>query len=210
MTENEEVGLFSSAPDFSLRDPTTGQIVSSDDIFHQNSTGVVVMFICNHCPFVVHLAPSIAEVVKTYTTKGISFVAIGSNSIDTHPQDGPDLFQGFIEEYFNDIPREKFPYLWDADQSVAKAYRAACTPEFYVYSCREDVPGGQLFYHGQWDSSRPSKYFDNGGDPSGESMRKALDALLEGQTVDSQIPSIGCNIKWSPGNEPSWFGVVSE
>jgi hypothetical protein len=141
------------------------------------------MFICNHCPFVKHLADSLAEVTTNYMAKGVAVIAINSNDIEKYPEDGPDKMQ---EEIL--ARKYKFPYLLDLDQSVAKAYQAACTPDFYLFDSSL-----KLAYRGQWDDSRPG----NGLEVNASSMRQALDALLSGKAVvPNQKPSLGCNIKW--------------
>ncbi|KAL4857673.1 hypothetical protein ACK3TF_002106 [Chlorella vulgaris] len=178
-----------------LPEPLTGQTVKLSE-YAAGAPATLVMFICNHCPFVVHLKPAITELAKDYQAKGVKVVAISSNSVETHPQDGPEKMaedakaQGYT-----------FPYLFDSTQEVAKAYSAACTPEFYVYDADR-----KLFYHGQFDNSRPSKY---GGDTpvTGEDLRHALDCVLAGKPLGRAVKnSIGCNIKWQPGNAPAWFG----
>jgi len=198
MTENQAISIGSGAPDFSLVDPRTGKTVAREDVFQQRR-GCVIMFICNHCPFVLHLMDDINALAKEYQARGIGFVAISSNSVETHPQDGPEEMAKFaIANEFS------FPYLYDRDQDVAKAYEAACTPEFYVYDVQSTPT---LVYHGQYDSSRPSKYFKDSAPITGEDIRKALDGLLQGAPpLEHQVPSIGCNIKWKPGKEPAWFG----
>lgn len=193
-TENEEVALGTKAPDFELLEPLTGKTVKLSD-YAAGAPATLVMFICNHCPFVVHLKPAITQLAKEYQARGVQVLAISSNSSETHPQDGPDKMaedaqaQGYT-----------FPYLFDESQTVAKAYSAACTPEFYVFGAQME-----LTYHGQFDSSRPSKY---GGDTpvTGEDLRHALDCTLAGKPLERPVrSSIGCNIKWHPGKAPAWF-----
>jgi thiol-disulfide isomerase/thioredoxin len=154
---------------------------------------LVVMFICNHCPFVVHVRNQITRLVDDYQKKDVAFVAINSNSIESHPQDGPDKMKELAREL-----GWKFPYLFDATQDVAKTYRAACTPDFYVFDGKR-----ALVYRGQLDDSRPSSKIP----VTGKDLRTAIDAVLAGKPVAStQKASIGCNIKWKPGNEPDYFG----
>ena len=179
-TPSTMLGLGTTAPEFTLLEPATGKRRSLSEF---NSAATVIMFICNHCPFVKHLADSFTTLSNEYMKKGVAVIAINSNDIEKYPQDGPDKMQEEI------VTRGyKFPYLLDADQSVAKAYKAACTPDFYLFG-----PNLKLAYRGQWDDSRPG----NAVPVSGVSMRQALDSLLLGKTPDlNQKPSLGCNIKW--------------
>ena len=180
------------APDFTLPDPRTGSMVSlRGDVVQDSTKATLVMVLCNHCPFVVHLKQAIIDLYEEYHVKGVEFVAISANSLETHPQDGP------LEMAKQNYP---FPYLFDESQDVAKSLNAACTPEFLLFD--KDL---KLQYHGQFDSSRPSKY---GESPplNGEDLRNALDAVLKGEMVPKPWkPSIGCNVKWTPGNEPEWY-----
>lgn len=183
--------LGTKAPSFNLSEPLTGNIISLDNF--NNSKGYLVMFICNHCPYVKHLHPKLSELCNLYQSKGISIFAISSNDTNRYPEDNTIMM---VEE-----AKERgfrFPYLFDEDQSVAAAYQAACTPEFYLFDSNKN-----LVYRGQFDDSRPG----NGLPLTGDSLRNALDAVLKNQQPDStnQKPSIGCNIKWKPGNEPSYF-----
>jgi len=150
------------------------------------------MFICNHCPFVKHVRAELARLGRDYQKKGVAIVAINSNDVESHPQDGPDNMAALV--------REKgwtFPFLFDATQTVAKAYHAACTPDFFVFD-REK----KLVYRGQLDDSRPS----NGKPVTGADLRAAIDAVLAARPAPlEQRPSIGCNIKWKAGNEPDYF-----
>jgi len=195
LTESEYIlRVGEKAPSFALREPLTGKTVSYEDV--RGAKGTVVMFICNHCPFVIHLKASIAVVAKEYLAKGVGFVAISSNSTVTHPQDGPD-------EMARDATAAgyPFPYLFDETQAVAKDYKAACTPEFYVFDTSD-----KLVYHGRWDASRPGKYAGPNPVPiTASDIRAALDALVEGRDVPQAPGSIGCNIKWAPGSEPHYF-----
>lgn len=185
--------LGTKAPDFQLPEPS-GKVVSLSD-FDGNSA-LLVMFICNHCPFVIHLANEISQLAKEYQAKNVAVVGINSNDIQKYPDDSPAKMAEMINEY-----GFSFAYLFDETQEVAKAYQAACTPDFYVFDRNK-----QLAYRGQFDDSRPS----NDVPITGEDLRAALDAVLSGNTVDTdQKPSIGCNIKWIPGNEPEYFGVTS-
>ena len=179
-TPSTMLDLGTKAPDFKLKD-SFGKSIALRDFLGSKAT--LIMFICNHCPFVKHLADSLAELTTTYLAKGVAVIAINSNDIEAYPEDGPDKMREEIA-----VRGYKFPYLLDLDQSVAKAYQAACTPDFYLFDA--DL---KLAYRGQWDDSRPG----NGAEVNGNSMRQALDALLSGKEPDAnQKPSLGCNIKW--------------
>lgn len=181
--------LGTSAPDFSLSN-IDGRTLSLADVAGTKAT--VVMFICNHCPFVKHVADQLAILGRDFIPRGVGFVAISSNDVSTHPSDSPE--QMVHEAEARGYP---FPYLYDDTQEVAKAYRAACTPDFYLFDAT-----GSLVYRGQLDASRPG----NGIPVTGSDLRMAIDDLLAGRTPSpDQTPSIGCNIKWKVGNEPSYF-----
>lgn len=180
-TPSNMLPLGTKAPDFELLDTVSDKQLSLKDGKGEN--GTVVMFICNHCPFVVHVNPEIVSLANAYQDKGIGFVAISSNDVENYPQDAPHLMKEKAkgEKY-------PFPYLYDETQKVAKAYDAACTPDFYLFDA--DL---KLVYRGQLDNSRPG----NGLPLTGEDLRKAMDALLDGTAIDpEQKPSLGCNIKW--------------
>ena len=150
------------------------------------------MFICNHCPYVLHLIEPLVKIANKAQEDGFGVVAISANDVDVYPQDGPEQMRRFADQHGFD-----FPYLFDETQSVAKAYRAACTPDFFVYSRQH-----RLQYRGQMDGSRPS----NNHPVDGQDLTAALQAVLaEKPTTEKQTPSIGCNIKWRPGNEPDYF-----
>ena len=187
-TKSQMLSLGTEAPAFSLPDPDGRQHSLNDN---ENADAYLVMFICNHCPFVKHVAGELARIGNDYGARNVAIYAINSNDIETHPSDSPEAMKK------ESVDREyTFPYLIDDDQSVAKAYRAACTPDIYVFDASKI-----LVYRGQLDSSRPS----NGISVTGSDLRAALDAVLGGTVVPAdQIPSIGCNIKWKPGNEPDW------
>lgn len=177
------------APEFSLVDGA-GFLFSVDDVRGPN--GLVVAFVCNHCPFVIHVADQVAQLARDYGEKGIGFVAINPNDVENYPADAPEKMVEFANEHGWD-----FPYLFDESQEVAKAYSAACTPDFYVFD-------GELCltYCGQLDGSRPK----NGKPVNGSDLRAALDAMLDGNASSiEQKPSTGCNIKWKPGNAPDYF-----
>jgi peroxiredoxin len=192
MTPSTMLPLGTKAPDFSLQN-VDGRIVSLADF--KGAPALLVAFICNHCPFVKHVAAGLAELAREYQAKGAAAVAINSNDARNYPADSPEQMVHEAENL-----GYTFPYLYDEDQSVAKAYRAACTPDFYVFD--KDY---KLAYRGQMDSSRP----DSGIPVTGKDLRAALDAVLAGKPVPAdQKPSIGCNIKWKAGNEPEYFGHV--
>lgn len=184
--ESEMLPLGTTAPPFELPDPE-GQRHS----LPESAEACLVIFICNHCPFVKHIREELAKVVRGYQRRDVAVFAINSNDVDTHPGDSPEMMRKEAETW-----GYTFPYLFDEDQSVAKAYRAACTPDFYLFD-----RGLKLVYRGQFDGSRPS----NDVPVDGTSLRAAIDATLAGIPVDAdQRPSIGCNIKWKPGSEPDY------
>lgn len=192
-TASTMLPLGTSAPPFSLPN-VDGKTVSLSDF--SSSKGLVVIFMCNHCPFVKHLRTALAAFGRTCQARGVSVVAISSNDVASHPDDSPAKM---VEEHRS--AGYTFPYLYDATQSVATAYKAACTPDFYLFD--SDLA---LVYRGQFDSSRPS----NGQPATGADLQAAIDALLAGHLpLQTQRPSIGCNIKWIPGHEPDYFTGVS-
>lgn len=180
-TPSNMLPLGTTAPDFSLPDTVSGNQVSLKQLKGEN--GTVIMFICNHCPFVIHVNAQISRLAKDYTNKGIGFAAISSNDVENYPQDGPELMkENAVSQDFT------FPYLYDETQQVAKDYDAACTPDLYLFDA--DL---KLRYRGQLDDSRPG----NGIPVTGKDMRNAIDAVLSnGPIPEPQKPSIGCNIKW--------------
>ncbi len=180
-TPSNMLPLGTKAPDFSLPDTISGKTLSLDAV--RGSKGTVVMFICNHCPFVKHVNSEIVRVARDYAGSGIGFAAISSNDVENYPQDHPDKMKKTASQ--EGYP---FPYLYDASQETARDYQAACTPDFYLFG-----PNLSLVYRGQLDGSRPG----NDVPPSGEDLRTALDCLLGGRPIpEDQKPSIGCNIKW--------------
>jgi peroxiredoxin len=188
-TPSTMVPLGTLAPDFELPN-VDGRMVSYANA--AGSRGTVVMFICNHCPFVKHVADQLATLGREYMPRGIGFVAISSNDVSSHPADSPEQMVAEAEER-----GYVFPYLYDETQDVAKAYHAACTPDFYAFDA-----AGKLVYRGQLDPSRPGSEVP----VSGADLRRALDSLLAGgPSVVDQVPSLGCNIKWKAGNEPPYF-----
>lgn len=182
-----EIGT--SAPHFRL--PSAGgEFVSIDDFSHARA--LLVMFICNHCPFVKHVREELVRIARDYQGSGVAVVAINSNDWSAYPDDSPERMAEEVREF-----GYPFPYLCDESQEVARAYRAACTPDFYLFDA-----GRKLVYRGQLDDSRPG----NQVPVTGKELRVALDALLAGRPVPGpQRPSLGCNIKWRPGNEPDYF-----
>jgi len=189
-TASTMLPLGTQAPDFSLPD-TNGKMVSLADF--SQKPAILAAFICNHCPFVKHVAAGFAELAKEYGRRGVAVVAINANDVANYPDDSPAKMAEEVK-----LRGYTFPYLYDETQAVAKAYGAACTPDFYVFDKER-----KLVYRGQMDSSRPS----SGLPVTGEDLRAALDAVLAGKPVPAQQkPSIGCNIKWKVGNEPPYFG----
>ena len=189
-TNSQMLALGTEAPPFTLPD-ADGRLFSLLDA--AGSQAYLVMFICNHCPFVKHVREELARLGRDYQERGVAIFAINSNDASSHPGDSPEKMKDESAAW-----GYGFPYLVDAEQSVAKAYRAACTPDFFVFDADR-----KLAYRGQLDDSRPG----NTKPVDGRDLRAALDALLAGQPVPvDQIPSVGCNIKWIPGREPDWFG----
>ena len=180
-TPSNMIPLGTVAPNFNLLNTVNGEYTDLQKL--KGSKGTVIMFICNHCPFVVHVNSQLVEIANNYAKKGIGFIAISSNDAKTYPQDGPDQMKIHAKEV-----GYPFPYLYDETQDVAKAYDAACTPDLYVFDAEL-----KLVYRGQLDDSRP----ENGIPVTGNDLKYALDCLLkdEGNTR-LQKPSIGCNIKW--------------
>lgn len=190
LTSSTMLPLGTQAPDFSLLDPS-GKRVSLKDF--DGKPALLVVFMCNHCPYVKHVAAGMAKLAREYQAKGVGVVGISSNDIATHPDDSPAKMADEIKNR-----GYTFPYLYDETQEVAKAYRAACTPDFYVFD-----KDRRLVYRGQMDASRP----DGGVPVTGADLRAALDAVLAGKAPsERQTASIGCNIKWKPGNAPDYFG----
>lgn len=181
LTPSTMLPLGTIAPDFTLLDVVSGKSKSLSDL--KSDKGTVILFICNHCPFVHHIQEQLVSVANTYQAKGIKFIAISSNDVMTFPEDSPDQMKRVAREF-----SYPFPYLYDETQDVAKSYQAACTPDLYVFD-------GNLkcIYRGQFDDSRPK----NGIPVTGKDLSQALDSLLAGQPLsEDQKPSIGCNIKW--------------
>lgn len=179
------VPLGAPAPSFTLPS-VDGQTISSDEF---TGRPLLVMFLSNHCPYVRHIERELGRLVSEYTDRGLVAVAISANDVETHPEDGP---AGLAEQA--ERAGFRFPYLLDSSQEVAKAYRGACTPDFFLYDAEH-----RLAYRGEFDDSRPA----NDVPVTGQALRTALDHVLAGEPVpEPQVPSLGCNIKWKPGNEP--------
>jgi peroxiredoxin len=190
LTPSTMLPLGTTAPDFSLPD-TDGKAVSPGDF--KDAPALVVAFICNHCPYVKHVRSALRDVAEDLQSKGVAFVGISSNDVTTHPDDSPEKMK---EE--KESAGYTFPYLYDESQEVARAYRAACTPDFYVFDGDR-----KLVYRGQLDDGRPGNEIP----PDGKDLKAAVEAVLAGRPVPAeQKPSIGCNIKWKAGNEPDYFG----
>ncbi len=190
MVPSTMLALGTSAPDFSLPEPATGATVALSDF--EGAPALLVMVLSNHCPFVKHIADALAAFGREYGGKGVAMVAINANDVASYPEDRPDMM---VEE----VERRgyTFPYLFDETQEVAKAYRAACTPDFFLFDGDR-----KLVYRGQFDDSRPSLDVP----VTGADLRAACDAVLAGDTpAGDQTPSVGCNVKWKTGNAPPWF-----
>jgi peroxiredoxin len=189
-TPSTMAALGTAAPDFSLPDPKTRRTVSLADF--QAAPALLVAFLSNHCPFVKHLADELGEFSREYERKGLAMVGICANDVANYPADSPEKM---AEEV--DVRGYAFPYVHDASQEVAKAFEAACTPDFFLYDADR-----RLVYRGQFDDSRPSLDLP----VTGADLRAACDAVLAGQLPSpEQRPSVGCNIKWKAGNNPPWF-----
>ena len=181
--------LGTPLPNFELPAPDEG-VVSTKDF--PDAKGLLVMFICNHCPYVKHVREELVSLVKEYQAKGIASIAVNANDWTTYPDDSPEMMAEAAREY-----GYTFPYVYDETQEVAKSFEAACTPDFFLFDSRH-----LLFYRGQMDGSRPG----NAVPVTGEDLRAAMDALLKGDKAKlPQRPSLGCNIKWRKGNEPEYF-----
>jgi peroxiredoxin len=188
-TASQMLPLGTAAPDFELPDPQGRRHA----LRAARGKPALVFFLCNHCPFVKHVRSGLADLGRDYLARGVAMLAINSNDFEAYPDDAPEHMAREAQ-----ASGWTFPYLVDADQRVAKAYRAACTPDFFLFDAAH-----RLVYRGQLDDSRP----DNGVPVTGADLRAALDAVLADRPVSAdQKPSIGCNIKWRPGNAPDYFG----
>lgn len=186
-----QIRIGDQVPNFSLPG-FQGEMHAFDDLM--GSKGLLVVFACNHCPFVVHLADALGQMAREIKLNGIQTVAINSNDILNYPQDGPSGMAQFVETH-----QWEFPYLLDESQQVAMAYRAACTPDFFLTD-----PDGRLFYAGQFDDTRPR----SGNPPHGGDLREAIRRMLCGESpLERPYPSSGCNIKWKDGNQPAWWNT---
>jgi len=186
------LSLGTQAPEFSLLN-VDGTLVTRSQFAGKP---LLVIFMCNHCPFVVHIRPALQKLAAEYQSKGLAVVGISSNDVSAYPQDGPDRMKDEANS-----AGYTFPYLFDGTQDVAKAYKAACTPDIFLFDADHS-----LVYRGQFDSSRPG----NGQPVTGADLRAACDAVLAGQTMSAeQRPGIGCNIKWKAGEEPEYFTGIS-
>lgn len=190
LTASTMLPLGTDAPDFELPNVSSGELVSLATF--AGKPALLIIFLCRHCPFVKHIQPELSRLGKDYGTK-VGIVAISANDVSGYPDDSPENLKQMAQEF-----EYTFPVLYDATQDVAKAYTAACTPDFFLFDGDR-----HLVYRGQLDDSRPS----NGLPVDGHDLRAALDAVLAGQPLPpDQKPSIGCNIKWKPGNEPTYYG----
>jgi len=188
LTPSTMAGLGARAPDFTLPDARGNPVALAE---FAGAPATVVVFLCNHCPYVKHLKTALAEFAHEYATREVAVVGINPNDAETHPEDGREAMIRDVAEF-----GYAFPYLIDATQEVAKAYRAARTPDFFVFDA-----GLRLVYRGRFDDSRP----DNDVPVTGRDLRAAVDTVLAGQTpAGEQKPSLGCNVKWKPGNEPDY------
>lgn len=191
LTASTMLPLGTLAPEFHLPDVVSGNTISLSTF--AGSQALLVMFICQHCPFVKHIKDELARLGKDYINRNVGIVGISANDANNYPDDAPEQLKAMAQEL--DLP---FPICYDESQETAKAYTAACTPDFFLFDAQR-----QLVYRGQLDDSRPS----NGKPVTGADLRAAIDALLANQPINpQQQPSVGCNIKWKPGNAPSYYG----
>lgn len=190
-TASTMLPLGTAAPEFQLPDVVSGKTISLATF--KDSQALLLMFICQHCPFVKHVQAELAKIGQDYQKQALGIVAISANDVANYPQDSPEKLKQMAEEL-----NFSFPVCYDESQAVSKSYTAACTPDFFLFD-----GAGKLAYRGQLDDSRPS----NGIPVTGKDLRQAIDSVLQDRAIDwEQKPSIGCNIKWKPGNEPDYFG----
>ncbi|MEL7833970.1 thioredoxin family protein [Fodinibius sp. Rm-B-1B1-1] len=188
-TPSTMMDLGTKAPDFKLFDTVNNQLVSLDDF--DNAKGLLVVFMCNHCPYVKHILDEFVVAARDLQQKGIGVVAISSNDVENYPDDSPVKMAAEARAH-----QFSFPYLYDGTQEVAKAYNAACTPDFFLFDEKDE-----LVYRGQFDDSRPG----NDKPVNGKDLREAVELLFDGKVKEDQKPSMGCNIKWKKGNAPEYF-----
>jgi peroxiredoxin len=190
-TPSTMLELGTKAPDFELPDTVSGDRISLEDF--EESKALLIIFMCNHCPYVKNIKEGLVELANDYDEEELGIVAISSNDVENYPQDSPEKMAEDAKNF-----GYPFPYLYDEIQEVAKDYKAACTPDLFLFNEERE-----LVYRGQFDDSRPG----NDKPVTGNDLREAIDLLLEeGKIVEEQTPSMGCNIKWKPGNEPAYFG----
>lgn len=191
LTASTMLPLGTKAPDFNLPDVVSGRAIALAN--YADKQALLVMFICQHCPFVKHIQVELAKIGKDYLNSNLKIVAISANDVANYPDDAPENLRAMAKEL-----NLEFPICYDESQEIAKAYTAACTPDFFLFDANQ-----QLVYRGQLDDSRPS----NGKPVTGKDLRAAIDAVLAGKDISfAQQPSVGCNIKWKPGNAPSYYG----
>lgn len=191
LTASTMLPLGTKAPDFNLPDVVSGRAIALAN--YADKQPLLVMFICQHCPFVKHIQVELAKIGKDYLNSDLKIVAISANDVANYPDDAPENLRAMAKEL-----NLEFPICYDESQEIAKAYTAACTPDFFLFDANQ-----QLVYRGQLDDSRPS----NGKPVTGKDLRAAIDAVLAGEDISfAQQPSVGCNIKWKPGNAPSYYG----
>ncbi|CAH9018554.1 thioredoxin family protein [Candidatus Nitrosacidococcus sp. I8] len=188
-TESTMLALGTKAPDFKLLEPKTGSLVSLADF--KDHAALLVIFMCNHCPYVKHIGKELGLFIHNYRAKGLATVGINANDVENYPDDSPEKMVDEIK-----IQGYSFPYLYDESQKVAQAYKAACTPDFFLFDKNR-----KLVYRGQFDDSRPG----NSVSVTGKDLKIAVETTLKGESlIGEQLPSVGCNIKWKPGNAPSY------
>lgn len=188
-TPSTMLEIGTRAPDFNLPEPVSGGSVSRNDF---TGKPLLLVFSCNHCPYVIHILESFTEYANKAGTKGLSVIMINANDVDNYADDSPEKMIDLAHQY-----GFQFPYLYDESQAVAIAYRAACTPDFFLFNAQHE-----LVYRGQYDGSRPG----NDVAVTGDDLKAATDALLKGRPIEpNQLPSMGCNIKWKASNEPNYF-----
>lgn len=195
VSSTQSLAIGTIAPPFSLPD-ADGRILSLDHTYFHGASATVVAFVCNHCPYVVHLADAMGEMSREFEDRDVRWVAIMSNDVEHYPADAPEKMKQFAT-----LHRWEFPYLYDESQEIAKTYHAACTPDFFVFD--QDK---KLCYRGQFDETRPRN--TNVRPPTGDDLRNAIENTLMGEPpLARQLPASGCNIKWKRGNEPAYFSA---